>query len=378
MNRPEILSPVQTEQIMKRFPAFELSYESVSHKKVSNSYNTCFAIPQGKKCFAWFTFLGEEDVCFVFDLNRDKKIVKAYRYAVSFKQPLALGTVFYGTFLEEGKPFFVIEDTFQYKGIPMKNANLYQKLDFTKDALELISNETSQLMFALPMFWDLQETREFDPSTIIPAQIINNIGYITHHLQYRALYETVPYINVQLARPKLAPAPSAVRKNSDILISAITPDFAKPQYNYPTTFQVRADIQFDIYHLYAYGQTGEPAYYGVASVPNYKTSVFMNGLFRKIRENKNLDFIEESDDEEDFQDQSLDKYVDLEKKLVMECTFHKKFKKWVPMRVLDSRTRLVQVGKLARDHAQSNPRPNHNRPYQNNYRSAPHHKKMYA
>jgi len=113
-------------------------------------------------------------------------------------------------------------------------------------------------------------------------------------------------------------------------------------------------------------------------VPNYKTSVFMNGLFRKIRENKNLDFIEESDDEEDFQDQSLDKYVDLEKKLVMECTFHKKFKKWVPMRVLDSRTRLVQVGKLARDHAQSNPRPNHNRPYQNNYRSAPHHKKMYA
>jgi hypothetical protein len=308
-------------------------------------------------------------------LNRDKKIVKAYRYAVSFKQPLALGTVFYGTLLEEEKPFFVIEDTFHYKGIPLKNANLYQKLDFTKDALELISNESSQLMFALPVFWDVQEKADFDPSSIIPSALAANIGYITHHLQYRALYETVPYINVLLARPKLAPAPSTVRKNSDILISAIVPDFAKPQYNYPTTFQVRADIQFDVYHLYAYGQTGEPAYYGVASVPNYKTSVFMNGLFRKIRENKNLDFIEESDDEEDFQDQSEDKYVDLEKKLVMECTFHKKFKKWVPMRVVDSRTRLVPVAKLARDHMQ---RPNHNRPYQNNYRSAPHHKKMYA
>jgi hypothetical protein len=369
MAKVEILTPAQSEQIMKRFPAFELSYESVAHKKVSTYYNTCFAIPQGKKCFAWFTFLGEEDVCFIFDLNRDKKIVKTSRYAVQFKQPLALGTIFYGTFLEEARPAFIIEDTFYFKGIPLKNANLYQRLDFTKDALELISNEPSQIVFALPLFWDICENADFEPSALIPANVINNIGYVTHHLQYRALYETVPYINVQLARPKMAPNPSTMRKLSDVLISTVKPDYARPQYNYPTVFQVRADIQFDVYNLYVYGERGEPVYYGVASVPNYNTSVFMNGLFRKIRENKNLDFIEESDDEEDFQNRAEDKYVDLEKKLVMECTFHKKFKKWVPMRVVDSRTRLVPLTKLCRDDNQrpaykTNGRPPHKQNYQ--------------
>jgi len=349
MTGVEILTHVQYEQIMKRFPAFELSYETISHKKVSSSYNTCFAIPQGKKCFAWFTFLGEEDVCFVFDLNREKKIVKTYRYPVNFAQPLALGTVFYGTFLEEERPFFVIEDIFYYKGINLKNTNIYQKLDFTKDALEQIKPESSALYFALPVFWDSVQSSEFVPDSIIPPNQINNIGYTVHHLQYRSLYETVPFINVQLSRPGLMNVPVPAKKLTDVQISSVTPDYSKPQFNYPTAFQVRADLQFDVYHLYAYGQTGEPVYYGLAGIPNYKTSVFMNSLFRKIRENLNLDFIEESDDEEDFQNGAEDKYVDLEKKLVMECTFHKRFKKWIPLRVVDARTRLIHVGKLARD-----------------------------
>lgn len=35
----------------------------------------------------------------------------------------------------------------------------------------------------------------------------------------------------------------------------------------------------------------------------------MNKLFRKIKENDNLDSIEESDDELEFEDQREDKYV---------------------------------------------------------------------
>lgn len=369
MTNPEILTTAQYEHIMKRFPAFELSYETISHKKVSSSYNTCFAIPQGKKCFAWFTFLGEEDVCFIFDLNREKKIVKCSRYSVNFKQPLALGTIFYGTFLEEERPFFVIEDVFYCKGINLKNCNVYQKLDFAKDGLELIHDsavkgveaESSQLYFALPVFWDVVQTDQFEPSSTIPPNQINNIGYMVHHLQYRSLYETVPFINIQLSRPGLSIAPTTSKKLTDVQISSVVSDFSKPQFNYPTVFQVRADLQFDVYHLYAYGQTGQPVYYGVAGIPNYSTSVFMNSLFRKIRENTNLDYIEESDDEEDFQNAAEDKYVYLEKKLVMECTFHKKFKKWIPLRVLDQRARFIHISKLIRDGGLTRPRPQYNR-----------------
>jgi hypothetical protein len=56
----------------------------------------------------------------------------------------------------------------------------------------------------------------------------------------------------------------------------------------------------------------------------------MNSLFRNIRENNNLDLIEESDDEDDFIDTRLDKYVDLNKKIQISCYYNKKFRKWVP------------------------------------------------
>jgi hypothetical protein len=73
----------------------------------------------------------------------------------------------------------------------------------------------------------------------------------------------------------------------------------------------------------------------------------MNGLFRNIRENKNLDYIEESDDEEDFQNMNIDKYVHMEKVLLMECVFNNKFKRWTPMRVVNAREKIVHIGKLA-------------------------------
>jgi hypothetical protein len=126
----------------------------------------------------------------------------------------------------------------------------------------------------------------------------------------------------------------------------MTIDINKPQYRYPTVFQVTADIQYDIYHLFAYGKNNTPVYFDVAYIPNYKTSVFMNGLFRNIRENKNLDFIEESDDEDDFQNMNEDKYVDVEKVLFIEFVFNFKFKRWVPVKVVDNRSKIVHISKL--------------------------------
>jgi hypothetical protein len=74
----------------------------------------------------------------------------------------------------------------------------------------------------------------------------------------------------------------------------------------------------------------------------------MNGLFRNIRENSNLDYIEESDDEEDFENTREDKYVDLQKSLLMECTFHPKFKRWIPVRVVNNDAKVVPIHKLVR------------------------------
>ena len=69
----------------------------------------------------------------------------------------------------------------------------------------------------------------------------------------------------------------------------------------------------------------------IASIPDYKTSVMMNSLFRNIKENKSLDALEESDDEDEFENVNLDKFVDLSKKIKMKCVYNYKFKKWTPI-----------------------------------------------
>ena len=60
----------------------------------------------------------------------------------------------------------------------------------------------------------------------------------------------------------------------------------------------------------------------------------MNSIFRNIKENRNLDAIEESDDEEEFENPNIDKFVDLEKTLLMECVYSKRFKRWEPIKVI--------------------------------------------
>ena len=74
--------------------------------------------------------------------------------------------------------------------------------------------------------------------------------------------------------------------------------------------------------------------HGIAHIPNYSTSVMMNKLFRNIKENANLDALEESDDEEEFENTQINKFVDLDKTLSMECVFIKRFQKWQPLNTI--------------------------------------------
>ena len=338
------LTPNHIHELMKRFPNFELSYETISHKKVSPSYNICLAIPQGKKCYIWFTFHCDKDVCILLDLNREKKITKATIIDVEFNNKLELGTILYGSLIDEDKPtkFFIIEDISYYKGISLKRSNQQEKLSIIQDFVKNIipKPNTSVFLFVLPILWKIENKEDFECPAIIPDTIQKNIGYQVHHIQYRCLTDIKPYLNVFINRKLNFSAAvtqdSKKEKTHSFDTVEIKFDYSKPQYRYPTVFQVTADIQFDIYHLFCYGVNNKPMYYGIAGIPNYKTSVYMNGLFRKIKENINLDAIEESDDEEEFEDMTEDKYVDIQKVLLMEFIFNPKFKKWIPVRVVDN------------------------------------------
>ena len=100
-------------------------------------------------------------------------------------------------------------------------------------------------------------------------------------------------------------------------------------------FTVRADLQNDVYHLSNPDDNDDATVNSneqlIASIPDYKTSVMMNSLFRNIKENKSLDALEESDDEDEFENVNIDKFVDLSKKIKMKCVYNYKFKKWTPI-----------------------------------------------
>ena len=70
----------------------------------------------------------------------------------------------------------------------------------------------------------------------------------------------------------------------------------------------------------------------------------MNKLFRNIRENENIDYLEESESEELFEDIKLDKYVYLGKSYLIDCEFNNKFKKWVPLNL--SKNKLIEKKEL--------------------------------
>ena len=131
----------------------------------------------------------------------------------------------------------------------------------------------------------------------------------------------------------------------------LTMNYFKPGNQYSITniskntlskavFKVTADVEPDIYNLFFY-KNGLEEYYDIACIPDYKTSVMMNKLFRKIKENDNLDAIEESDNEDEFEDGKEDKYVYLERSFKLNCEYNHKFKRWYPVSLAEEKDRIV-------------------------------------
>ena len=206
--------------------------------------------------------------------------------------------------------------------------------------------------------WHITEKTEL--THVIPG----TPEYTPHHVQYREIGRQAPYINIAIPRKGLQEVDVSKKPVPVAPVIQIPKfDFTKPQFRQKTVFQVVADVQFDIYHLYAHGPNGLPIYCGLLGMPTYKMSVFMNSIFRKIRENRNLDYIEESDDEDDFENTDDTKYVDLDKVATIECVFHFKFKKWTPVRLVGENERVVPIGKLVYESTTAG-RP----PYQNSER----------
>lgn len=334
-------------QLIANFPPIELSYEKLLHKKVpADMY---MLIPKGIKVFVWITTWQTEKVCLVISNHYNNNNVadtKIYIYPCQISGECAMGTILYGTLFDyKGIKHFTIEDIFYYKGQPIiknntiKNNNtikktflekkieLFKDLFFNKHIEQKIKNQ-KQLIIGLPfMCTKLEEA--FQQASQLPYVVYsiqlhinnnNNKHKIGAYLVKNGLPED---ISSAALVPVLVSAPA-------VLVPII-----KTNHNQPIILKVKATLEDDIYNLYCIDtqKNNIEKCIGIAMISTYKASVMMNKLFRKIRENDNLDLLEESDEEDDFENINEDKYVDLEKSILMYCIYSKRFKRWQPISV---------------------------------------------
>ena len=325
------------ESVLKSFPTIKLPYEIHIDKKVSE-INICVAIPAGNKCLAWFTNYQGNNVCFIIQLNTNGNYESIYIAKTSFSDKLAFGTILYGTeFMYNHSKCFCIEDIFQFQGKNTQHLNYDEKLTYMFNLFENHLNQTGLctdfVIFGLPVMnsnfsnfiyettasaykIDYVQFRYFNSAKIL-RMTYNKPGY--HYFNNRKEEDERRKRNQLIQNNKMKhnknfgprPGPGhGLGQRSNELFKIFT---------------IKAEIDYDIYTLYE-----NEIKKGIALIPDFKTSVYLNSLFRSIKENNNLDSLEESDDEEEFENCNNNKFVDLDKALSIKCKWNSTFKKWFP------------------------------------------------
>lgn len=286
-------------QIIKDFLSYSLnlSYEYITHKKKSIVHDCVIAIPNGKKYFVWFTQRKNKNVCIFLEYFYNKII------NVSIKNvPFHIkDTIFYGTFFtKQNIKIFTIENILYHQNKNVSQIIFHKKLNIIKSIFHSISRNIENIdfvYFSLPLM-----------NTNVKS-LLDDIKKYNHTIYFIQFIHNKRYINIKYTE--------------------IQKEYIQ---NKKITFLIKPDAINDIYYLY-YKDNEQYKKYDVAFIPNIKTSYYMNSLFRTIKENNNLDSLEESDDEEDFENTNIHKYVLIDKEIPMDCEYHLKFKSWVPLSI---------------------------------------------
>jgi hypothetical protein len=306
--------------ISNRFPLNNINNASSNFNitNLSNTLDYYILYPKGRRGYLWFTYYKKEMLCLLIFINSkkfDDISNEFYKYEINYDNTLCynnvllIGTYFYkynnnnnNNNNKSVQHYYVIDSVLNYNYynaiIRANNNNCFNsKLNLCKKVVQAITNSTFNINLGIIL-------DNYD-------SIFKIIYKLNYDIYCVACYSNNKYLgnfilNIQLSK--------TINKN---------------ETNYGYNFKVTATLTPDIYNLYIL-ENNKEIFYEYALIDSYKTSVFMNDLFRKIKENKNLDLLEESDDEDEFENIDLEKYVNLGKTYIIECFYNKKFKKWVP------------------------------------------------
>jgi len=322
--------------LLKRLPSFELSYENILHKKVCG--DVFMLIPKGKKAILWITYWKGQNICIVMPLNYSGNISihETELYQLCFSNEMAYGTLIYGTlFSVNNMKHFTFENILYYKGNHTENYSFHQQMNVFSTIFK--NKEITQTIYTkkfiivgMPVicnnYDEALKIKATLPYSVYAFNIYSLNSYVGLLVIKNEVYKSEAYKNEAYKSEAYKSEPY---KNEA---------YKSEPYKSEVFFKVKAAVDADIYHLYC---ANTETIYGVAMIPSYKTSVMMNSLFRNIKENSNLDLLEESDTEEEFENIEDSKFVDTTKTLVMKCIYMPKFRKWLPISVTNDNVKIV-------------------------------------
>ena len=326
----------------------EIYYEKHVHKKfLADVYAV---IPKGRKCVLWFT----HKQCWMFQIAKRpyKPNQPNHLDAVSFDDIRMLtmpcvddawysgeGTILYGTCVSEKsnvKKRFSVENVHYFCGIKQQNdGSMNHFIEFFDAYNKQKDRADAPLQFFMPIMHS-----SFNDAFKDAMQVTS---YEVYCIQHRFLQrDCTEYKNLLINLAEQQPIQGNWKLNQKPQPLQSPPQNPSPPsffprqvvHNHPNkplirTFILKPDVQNDIYYVLHDESDPITQLTMIAHIPNYKTSVMMNSIFRNIKENRNLDALEESDDEDEM-NPNENKVVDLNKCVRMTCTFNHRFKRWHP------------------------------------------------
>ena len=276
-------------KVLKTFPDIKLSYDKQLHNKVSCDIYSIS--PRGCKSIIWFTYEEETPILYIFHY-KNNNIVKTETPLISFNHELSIGkgTIIQGTLFHiKGLSHFSMSNILYYKGEESKlnfNKSLELKFEIMQNYIKQTRLSKEYIVIGLPYMTNVYKDAEI---------FLSKVSYNTQGIVFHSNERYHSY---------------------GILVSKVN----KENNDSFCVFIVKSTDFDDIYHLYI-----DDNYYNDCCVPTYKTSKFLNTLFKKNCMNT-IDSIEESDDENEFEKKNI--FNEVEKR--MKCRYHKKFNKWEP------------------------------------------------
>ncbi len=320
--------------LLNRFPRNNIKNLNIFNninKNLLNNTNASYFIlkPKGKKSYIWFTYLNNEIFAILIIINNNNindSSNEFYKLNIKFNKYLCYNNILlYGYYFKDfikNKEYnnniinyFVIENVY--------NFNIYNKLIESNSYNYYYKNKLELFSKILPL---IENTNNFYIKLPIILDNIDNLYKTIYNINYN-IFSISAYTNYKYLGNYILNNNNNNNNNNNLL----------------ATFKITPNISNDIYNLFILNNNKE-IFYDLALIDSYKISIFMNKLFRNIKENNNLDTLEESDSEEEFENIENNKYVYLEKTYNIECLYNYKFKKWIPQKI--SKNNIINKNNL--------------------------------